>query len=129
MLAAKRDSSSSLPAPSQPPVNIFFSPDMIGKLNGNTGASLQAAKANVNTGVGRTPLIPHTHVSGTDMPIAQFCKTYALDARILQVLTNKGYMKMNTFCYITLQELQEIGLKRGNIASLRYAIELWAVAQ
>jgi hypothetical protein len=128
MLAAKRDSSSSLPAPSQPPVNIFFSPDMIGKLNGDTGPSSQATKVN-DTGIGGTPLIPPTRVSGTDMPMAQFCETYALDARILQVLTNEGYMKTNTFRYITLQELQEIGLKRGDIASLRYAIKLWAVTQ
>jgi hypothetical protein len=65
---------------------------------------------------------------GPDISIDNFCQIYDLSDDICQRLKTNGYPKTKTLRHITLQQLQEMSFRHGEIASLQDAVDEWAVS-
>lgn len=64
---------------------------------------------------------------GPDMLIAEFCTLFGLHASILTKLKENGYDFACNLCFITVENLAEMGFKLGERAALLDAVEQWSV--
>ncbi len=77
-----------------------------------------------------SPILPSTKLIqgglGLDLPIEDFCASYELTDAVASLLKTNGYMKTKTLRYVTIEEFVTMGVKPGEVASLRHAVEEWA---
>ena len=74
-------------------------------------------------------LIQGDRVPGPDMTLADFCVVHQLMEGVRSKLEENGYSGSHTFQYAQWEELQEAGLKAGEIAQLKHAIATWSLPQ
>ncbi|KAJ7593985.1 hypothetical protein C8J56DRAFT_884717 [Mycena floridula] len=65
---------------------------------------------------------------GVQMSLQEFCNKYGLSQTIFDMLMKRGYEKARTLCYLTEQELEEMGFMPGQQAELTDAIKQWSDA-
>ena len=63
---------------------------------------------------------------GPEMSIGDFCTTYRLSNAIKTKLQDNGYEETFTLRFLTLEELKDIKLLGGEIASVRHAVHKWS---
>ena len=81
------------------------------------------------------PVPPYDHVAllhtsrspGDDISIDEFCATYGLGEAILNKLQENSYLHARVLRFVTIQDLKDMSFLRGEIASLRDAVEVWSV--
>ena len=66
---------------------------------------------------------------GPDMSIYQFCDKYELDYEIRKQFIINGYKSARALRFVTPSDAMNMGLRPGDIAELREAIERWSVAR
>ena len=69
-------------------------------------------------------LIPGDCTPGHDMSLAEFCLAHCLTEGVDNKLEENGYSGSHTFQYAQWEELQEVGLKVGEVAQLKHAISV-----
>lgn len=73
-------------------------------------------------------LLPANRTIGVEMPLAQFCATYNLSANIRSILQDNAFENVTLLRFVSIPQLEKMGLRLGEIAALRDAIEKWSVA-
>lgn len=72
-------------------------------------------------------LVPATAPTRPAIPLADFATQYTFSANIQHTLEGEGFTSSNQLRLISLQELRDMGLKRGEIAVLQEAAGIhWA---
>ena len=61
------------------------------------------------------------------MPIFEFCDSFGLQPSVLEKLEENAYDYAQNLCFITLNNLTEMGFKLGQRAALQDAVEHWSV--
>ena len=74
-------------------------------------------------------LIQGDCIPGPDMTVADFCVVHCLMEGVHSKLEENGYSASHTFRYAQWEELQEAGLKAGEIAQLKHAMAMWSLPQ
>ncbi|KAF9473464.1 hypothetical protein BDN70DRAFT_937414 [Pholiota conissans] len=114
---------------SQQPVIVFG--DQFADLFRNAGVSRSEPSAHQPIAGSFQPsstlLNPTIRDVGPDMPIAQFCNSFGLQPAVLEKLEENAYDFARNLCFITLENLTEMGFKLGQKAALQDAIERWSV--
>ncbi len=76
-----------------------------------------------------SPLVPANAPVRPAFPLAQFATQYEFSDNIRNTLQGEGFTSSNQLCLISLQELRDMGLKRGEIAVLQEAASIhWPIA-
>lgn len=81
--------------------------------------------AQVDGLVSSDSLIPHGRDPGSQMTLEDFCTAYKLTESVRIKLDENGYAGSHTFRYAEWKDLKEAGLKAGEIAQMKHAVELW----
>ncbi|KAJ7025732.1 hypothetical protein C8F04DRAFT_1299035, partial [Mycena alexandri] len=71
-------------------------------------------------------LVPSPLVPGPKLDINSFCQNYNLDPKIAARFLQHKYRTTDSFWYIEVKELKELGFVAGEIAELSAAIAAWA---
>ena len=66
-------------------------------------------------------------ILGPDISIDQLCESFSLQPSIRARLEVNGYYYARNLCFVTLNDLTEMGFKLGENASLQDAVERWSV--
>jgi hypothetical protein len=74
-------------------------------------------------------LLQADRLPGPDMTITEFCAQNELGDGTLQKFNAHGYERARVLRFITLDDVTKMGLRLGEIAELRDAIERWSVAR
>jgi hypothetical protein len=74
-------------------------------------------------------LLQSDRLPGPDMTITDFCAQNELGDGTLQKFNAHGYERARVLRFITLDDVTKMGLRLGEIAELRDAIERWSVAR
>jgi hypothetical protein len=73
-------------------------------------------------------LLQRNRLPGIDMTIKEFCTEYGLCDSMVQKFQTHGYECARVLRFLTIDDANAIGLRLGEIAELRDAIEKWSVA-
>ena len=73
-------------------------------------------------------LLPPPLKPGLKMSIEDFCNQFALSAEILERLRKNGYSGTHVFQHIEIGELRSMDFKPGEVAELKEAVRVWAIA-
>ncbi|KAJ7636193.1 hypothetical protein FB45DRAFT_1024325 [Roridomyces roridus] len=71
-------------------------------------------------------LIPNFLVPGANLSLEDFCSQQELSEQILLRLKANGFQRTNSFNFVSLTDLTEMGFLKGEIAELRVAVSAWA---
>jgi hypothetical protein len=71
-------------------------------------------------------LLQSNRLPGLDMPIAQFCAEFGVEAETENRLLANSYPHARLFRYITIGELTTMKFLNGEIANLRDAVQRWS---
>ena len=74
-------------------------------------------------------LLQANRLPGPDMTITEFCAQNELGDGTLQKFNAHGYERARVLRFITLDDVTKMGLRLGEIAELRDAIDKWSVAR
>ncbi|KAJ7610850.1 hypothetical protein FB45DRAFT_326391 [Roridomyces roridus] len=72
-------------------------------------------------------LIPGHMSMGENLPVGRFCHEQKLSVEIRNRMLSNGVQYTRAFDYISLHQLEMMGLKCGEIAEMRAAVAQWAV--
>lgn len=103
-----------------PQVHINIPPELFGVLR-------PPAAAIANPPPSSTTLIPGHLRPGPDMSVDDFCALYDLDTDIADRFKQNKYKRTQTFQFIEVPELKEMGFVGGEIAELKVAITRWGL--
>ncbi|KAJ7024997.1 hypothetical protein C8F04DRAFT_1400862 [Mycena alexandri] len=113
------------PAPSMPQITINLPDMMRQQFQPPPPLPLQPALPAL-THESVPMLVPHPLVPGPKLDINVFCQNYNLDPEIAARFLEHKYRTTDSFRYIEVKELKELGFAAGEIAELRAAIAAWA---
>lgn len=118
-------------APAGPVVNFNFPPELFQLFQGQRMQPQPPTATTNETVVAPTPS-PHRLFSpqqlefiGPRMTISEFRSVYNLSDELEQKLIAHGYNSTHTLRFATIEDLQSIGLFKGEFAQLQDAISRW----
>lgn len=74
-----------------------------------------------------TMLLPPSRTAGPDLSLQEFCQQYDVSDAVQTKLIDEGYTRSRVLQYVAIADLKEVGLKLGEIASLKDAVARWSV--
>ncbi|KAJ7106299.1 hypothetical protein C8R44DRAFT_858346 [Mycena epipterygia] len=111
--------------PAAPQVHFNFPPDFANFLR-PTAPAAAVPPALIAPATTSDMLIPPPLIAGPDLSIEDFCLLYNLDEDISTRFLAQKFKRTNTFKYIEVAELKEMGFMKGEVAELKVAISEWA---
>ncbi|KAJ7763179.1 hypothetical protein DFH07DRAFT_956554 [Mycena maculata] len=121
-----RDQAAANKVPAAPQVHFNFPPELANFLRPAAPIPPVAPPAPMMPVPTTTMLIPHPFVPGPHLTIMEFCNKYQLDNDICVRFTDEKFKNTSAFKYVELAELKEMGFRKGEIAELKVAVEMWA---
>ncbi|KAG1854928.1 hypothetical protein DFJ58DRAFT_841227 [Suillus subalutaceus] len=127
------------PAPAQamPVININFPPEMFQAIRAASGSQpVHHAPASALLPPAVLPpavpaslgsLLSSTQLAslGPRMNLMDFCSAYELSQILQSKLSDHGFTSSHALCYVTVDDLQKVGLLCGELAELKDAVARW----